>query len=69
MIGVWRPAYCPPTGELREVVNGFKEIGYESVDSLRMWEAMSLVATGSGAYGQSEVGIAASESATLPTPG
>ena len=69
VIGVWRRAYRPPPGELGEEVDGSKELGYESVDSLRMWEAMSLVATGTDAYGHSEIGLAAGETATLPTPG
>jgi hypothetical protein len=68
-MGVSRRTYRPPPGELGEEVNGSKEIGYESVYSLGMWEAMSLVATGSGAYGQSEVGLATGETATLPTRG
>ena len=64
-----RRTYRPPPEELGEEVNGSKEIGDDSVDSLGMWEAMSLVATGSGAYGQSEIGIAAGETATLPMQG
>jgi hypothetical protein len=50
-------------------VNGSKEIEDESADSPMMWEAMSLVATGSGTYGHSEIALAADETATLPTPG
>lgn len=69
MIGVWRRAVRAPPEELGEEVNGSEEIGDESVDSLGMWEAMSPVATGSGAYDHGEIALSAGEAATLPARG